>query len=236
MYLTMPAQQLIYLALLSAIIIFGLFFVLTGQIILAIFFGLFGLGIPTLILKHMKKKRDEKFNVQLVDALMNVSNSLKAGMTLPQSFEVLAREMPNPLAQEFSLLNQELRLGRKINKALEHMLERMPSADLELVVTAITIVQDVGGNLTKVFDNIAHTIRERFRIEGKIRSLTAQGKMQAVVICSLPFIVALGMNFTTPGMIDPLFTTVGGAILLLISAVLMGVGIFFIKKIITIDV
>lgn len=236
MYLTMPAQNLVYLAILFAIFLFGFFFMLTGQVVIALPFGGFGLFLPTIGLRIMKSSRDKKFNYQLVDALMNVSNSLKAGMTLPQAFEILSREMPNPLAQEFRLLNQELRLGRKMDEALNHLLQRMPSADLELVVTAIIIVQDVGGNLTEVFDNIAHTIRERFRIEGKIRSLTAQGKMQAVVICSLPFLVALGMHFTTPGIIDPLFNTFMGAVLLLISAVLMGLGIFFIKKIITIDV
>ncbi|MHC4870847.1 MAG: type II secretion system F family protein [Planctomycetota bacterium] len=236
MYLTMPAQQFIYLALLAAIVLFSLFFILTGQTVVALLFGFLGLGIPTLILKYMKNKRDDLFNYQLVDALMNISNSLKAGMTLPQAFEVLAREMPNPISQEFALLNQELRLGRKIDEALEHLLARMPSADLDLIVTAVIIVQDVGGNLTEVFDNIAHTIRERFRIEGKIKSLTAQGRMQAIVICSLPFLVGLGMHFTTPGVIAPLFNTVTGGFLIFISAVLMLLGIFVIKKIITIDI
>jgi len=236
MYLTMPQQHLLYLALLSAMILTVVFLVVTGQPMIAVPLGMAGLGLPMLVLRILKNRRDKLFNAQLVDSLMNISNSMKAGMTLPQAFDVLAREMPNPMRQEMRLLCQELRLGVEINDALKHLYQRMPSPDMDLVVTAIAITRDVGGNLTEVFDNIAHTIRERFRIEGKIRSLTAQGKLQAVVICILPFAIGIAMHYTTPGSMDALFTTWPGRILLLVALTILGIGIFIIKKIVTIDI
>jgi tight adherence protein B len=236
MYLTMPRQHLVYLALLAAILTATIAFLFTGQPVLAVPLGFLGLGLPMIVLRVLKHKRDQQFNYQLIDALTSVSNSLKAGMTLNQAFDVLAREMPNPMRQEMRLLVQELRLGVEMDDALGHLYQRMPSDDLDLVVSGITITRDVGGNLTEVFDNISHTIRERYRIEGKIRALTAQGKMQAVVICLLPFAIALGMHYTTPGSMNILVSTWQGAVLILFCLVLEVVGILLIRRIITIDV
>jgi tight adherence protein B len=236
MYLTMPRQHLVYLAILSAILAGGAAGVLTANPLIAVPIAVAGLGLPLVVLRILKHKRDAQFNLQLVDALMSVSNSLKAGMTLPQAFDVLSREMPNPMRQEMRLLCQELRLGLEMDEALQHLYQRMPSGDMDLVVTAIGITRDVGGNLTEVFDNIAHTIRERFRIEGKIRALTSQGKMQAIIICGLPFLLMAGMQLISPGSLDPLFTTWQGAAVLLTGAAIMGIGIFFILRIIRIDI
>ncbi|MHC4883763.1 MAG: type II secretion system F family protein [Planctomycetota bacterium] len=235
MYLTMPAQHILYLAFLAAAVL-GMLGILISGPILALPFALIGLSVPRIILWVLKRQRDQRFVEQLVDSLMNVSNSLKAGLTLPQAFESLSREMPNPMRQEMRLLCQELRLGVDIDDALQHLLRRMPSDDLDLVVTAVTIVRDVGGNLTEVFDNIAHTIRERFRIEGKINALTAQGKMQAVVICLLPFVLLGAVNVFSPGFTDPLFETVLGGGVLLLGIVIMAAGMLWIRKIITIKV
>ncbi|MFW5858173.1 MAG: type II secretion system F family protein [Planctomycetota bacterium] len=236
MYLTMPRQHLLYLAVLSAVLVGGVALLLTAQPVLAAPISLAGLGVPMLVLSILKKQRDAQFNLQLVDALMSVSNSLKAGMTLPQAFDVLSREMPNPMRQEMRLLCQELRLGLELDEALTHLYQRMPSKDMDLVVTAIAITRDVGGNLTEVFDNIAHTIRERYRIEGKIRALTSQGKMQAFVICLLPFVLAIGMHFVSPGSMAVLFNTWQGALVILVALVVEAAGILVIRRIIRIDI
>jgi tight adherence protein B len=236
LYLTMPRQHLVYLAIVSAIVTFSAAYILTRQILLAVPVGLLGLGVPMVVLRILKRKRDKAFNTQLVDALVSISNSLKAGMTLPQAMDVLAREMPNPMRQEMRLTCQELRLGVEMQEALRHLYERMPSPDLDLIVTSVDITRDVGGNLTEVFDNIAHTIRERFRIEGKIDALTAQGKMQAWVICLLPVALALGMHYVSPGSMDVLVTTWQGAMVILLALLVEAVGVFIITRIVKIDI
>lgn len=236
MYLTMPRQHILYLALLSAFLFGAVLFLLTGQPLLSIPLGLTGLGLPLVILWYLKRKRDLLFGVQLVDALMNVSNSLKAGMTLPQAFDVLSREMPNPMSQEMRLVVRELRLGVELEDALAHLYQRMPSPDVDLVVTAIGITRDVGGNLTEVFDNIAHTIRERFRIEGKIRALTSQGKAQAAIICCMPVAVGLALHYLSPGVVESLFVDWRGAAILLVAFLLEAFGIYIIYRIVNIDI
>jgi tight adherence protein B len=171
-----------------------------------------------------------------VDALMNVSNSLRAGFSLHQAFEMVQREMGNPISQEFRLLNQELRFGVSMQDALNHLLERMPSEDLDLVATAIIISRDVGGNLTEVFENIAATIRSRHRLYGKIKALTAQGKWQAGLICSLPPLLGLAINYVNPEMMRYVYTEPEGWVLIAVIVILQVMGVFTILKIVDIDV
>lgn len=237
MYLTMPAQHVMYLSFLAASVLFILpvLFTKTG-IALGIPFGLIGLGVPYGVLLLLKRKRDKAFSEQLVDSLVSIGNSMKAGFTLPQAFDVLAREMSNPMRQEMRLLTQELRMGLEVDEALEHLARRMPSEEMDLVVSAVAVVRNVGGNLTEVFENIAATIRERQRIEGRISSLTAQGRMQAVVIALLPVAAVLALNFAQPGFVRVLFETTKGHILIGIAVFLEFIGILWIRKIITIDV
>lgn len=236
MYVTMPAQNIFYLGLLLGLIFAAGATWFFGSPLAAIPFFTLGIMAPRFFLRYLKKRRDDLFLVQLVDALMNMSNSLRAGFSLNQALELIHREMPNPMAQEMRLVCQELRLGVQIEDALQHLHQRMPSEDLDLVVTAIAIIRDVGGNLTEIFDNIAHLIRERQRIQGKIRTLTAQGKMQAMVMCSLPLIISVGLYYIAPDLFGLLFYTAMGWGALMVVMMLMGIAIFFIKKIITIDV
>jgi len=236
MWLTLPRQHLVYLALLCMALVMLVAFAIFGRVWAAVPLGLGGLVLPTVVLTILKRARDRRFLTQLVDALSNISNSLKAGQTLPQALEGLAREMPNPMRQEMRLVCQELRLGVQVEEALGHLYERMPSAELDLIVTAVAITRDVGGNLTVVFDNIAQTIRERFRIEGKIHALTAMGRAQAVVVCALPFAIVAGLHFVQPGWINVLFRTAGGVLLLMVCIGLMTVGILLVRRIVAIDI
>lgn len=236
MFLTIPPQHLLYLSLLSCILLGLLVFAVFGSLILAGIFAIPGLFIPKIFIYFMKQKRNKKFNIQLVDALMSMSNSLKAGFSLTQSMSLIEREMENPIAQEFRLLNTELRLGVELEVAFRHLVERMPTQDLDLVVTSILISREIGGNLTEVFDNIANTIRERQKMTGKISALTAQGKIQGVIMCLLPVAIGFIINMINPGLMKPMFNTTAGIVLLSIAGVMLGIGALIIRKIVSIDV
>jgi tight adherence protein B len=236
MYLTLPIQHLVYLSFASAVIVGALAGLVFGSIAWGIILGAAGFVLPAVAIYFLKRRRDARFLQQLVDALMNVSNSLRAGFSLHQAFSLIQREMANPISQEFRLVNQELRFGVSMEDALHHLLERMPSEDLEIVVTAITISRDVGGNLTEVFDNIAETMRERRRLHGKIKALTAQGKWQAALVCAIPVFFALVMNIIHPQMMEVVYTEPLGWALIAAIVTLQILGILTIVKIVRIEV
>ena len=236
LYLTIPTSHLIYLSVLSFVLLAMMAGTITGSFVLGLAFGLPGLLVPEFLVRQLRKRRCERFGMQLVDALMTMSNALRTGFSLPQAFQLVQREMDDPISQEFRLLNTETRLGVPMEEALQHMVERMPSEDLDLFVTAVNISREVGGNLSEVFDNIGSTIRERQRLAGKIRSLTAMGKMQAGIICSLPVLMAVVLNFTNPEMMQPLFYTPLGWLLFGVIVILEVFGILVIRKIVNIDI
>ena len=235
-YLNIPATQLLYVALILFVLVAGITMLLFSSPLLALLFGVGAFASPRLLARHLKRRRDRRFGVQLVDALMNISNALRSGFSLPQSFELIQREMDNPIAQEFRLLNQETRVGVPMEQALQHMLDRMPSDDLDLVVTAILVSAEVGGSLAEVMDNIARTIRERHQIEGKVRALTSQGRMQAAILGLVPIILAFIINWLNPGLFAPMVKTWLGWGLFGIIGLLELVGLLVVRKIVTIDI
>jgi len=235
-YLNIPARQLLYVAIILAVLVAGIMVLLLGSPVLGLVFGLLAFASPRLLAVYLKRRRDRRFGFQLVDALMNISNALRSGFSLPQAFELIQREMDNPIAQEFRLLNQETRVGVPLEQALEHMLARMPSDDLDLVVTAILVSAEVGGSLAEVMDNIARTIRERHEIEGKVRSLTSQGRMQAVILGLVPIVLAFIINWLNPGLFEPMVRSWYGWGLFAIIGLLEVLGLLVVRKIVTIDV
>ncbi|MHC5038427.1 MAG: type II secretion system F family protein [Planctomycetota bacterium] len=236
MYLTIPPQHVAYLSILCFFILFGVFTAVFAQVVIGILAGILGLPVPMIILRVLKSRREKKFGIQLVDALMNMGNALKAGFSLPQSFLQVEKEMDNPISQEFRLLNQEVRIGLSLEEALHHLYQRMPGEDLDLVITSIVISRDLGGNLTEVFDNIAQTIRDRHIIEGKIRALTAQGKLQGIIMVLLPFVVGFAIHIIDPTIIQPLYQTEAGWGIVVMLILMTIIGYFWIRKIVTIDV
>jgi len=236
MYLTMPPQHLVYLSFLSCVLVGGIAWAAFPNAVFDIGCALVAFPIPRLGIAWLKRRRDRKFGVQLIDALNAMGNALKAGFSLPQALELLQREMDNPMGQEMRLVCQETRVGVQIEEALQHLVQRMPSQDLELVVTSIAISREVGGQLSEVFDNIADTIRERFRIEGRIQALTSQGKLQGIVISMLPILVGLALNAINPALFRPMYTTLPGWLLMGVIGVLELLGIWFIWKIVSIEV
>lgn len=235
-WITMPVQNVVYLSMLTAAVVGLLAFAVSQNWIIALTVAALGFSLPKFLLMYLRHHREVRFGEQLVDALVNMGNSLRAGFSMPQALDLVQREMDNPISQEMRLVVQEMRLGVAMEQALGHLAQRMPSQDMDLLVTAITISREIGGNLTEVFENIAYTIRERHRIEGKISSLTAQGKLQGIVISLLPIGIAFAINVLTPGFLTPLYTTLPGAIMLAAVVVFEVLGLYFIYKITKIDV
>ncbi|MDF3129712.1 type II secretion system F family protein [Kiritimatiellaeota bacterium B1221] len=192
--------------------------------------------IPVLAIGILKKKRLEQFNLQLTEALVTMSNSLRAGFSVQQAFETIVQEGRKPIAQEFGVFVQQTRVGVRFEDALANMEERVKSEDLTLMVRAIEISRQTGGNLTEVFDIIAATIRERSRIEGKIKSMTAMGRLQGIVVGLVPIFLLLIMTVIDPKMMADFFSDFIGIALLVLVVILLGAGFFVIHKIVSIEV
>ena len=235
-WLRITPQQNLALSILSSFALALPVALLTKAWFLAAASALAGLAVPPLLLRAAKKRRDDRFVVQLVDALGSMSNSLKAGFSLPQAFDLIAREMEPPIRQEFGLLTQEMRLGVPMDRALASLLARMPGQDLDLIVTSIDVSREVGGNLTEVFQNIAATIRERQRVEGKIKMLSAQGRLQGLIMTGLPIFIMGFLSAFYPDYIAPLFEERLGWLLLGAAGTMLVIGGFVIHKILAIDV
>lgn len=236
MYLTITPQQIVYLSLLSTLIAFLLTAVTTMNLALGLIVGGLAFITPTVAVRILKRRRDKLFGSQLVDGLIAMGNSLRAGHSLPAAFELLAREMDNPMGQEMRLLAQEMRLGVTMDDALKHLYDRMPSEDLDILMSSILISREVGGNLAEVFDNIADTIRDRHRIQGKIAALTAQGKLQGLVICLLPVAIFLFLNAWSPDLIRPMYTTWLGLAMMGAVVVLETLGMYVIWRLVSIKI
>lgn len=236
LFLTIPPKQFLWLTVLSSCICGVLGFAASQNPIFAVMATIGGAAIPRLALNVHKKKRQDRFNEQLVAAMNTMTNALRTGFSLPKAFQLISTDMPKPICQEFGILVQTIRLGSEIEEALEDMLDRIPSSDLDLVVTSIVISNEVGGNLAEVFERIAFTIRERRRLEGRIDSLTSQGKAQGCVVAILPVALGLVIYKIDPNLIMPFFTDPRGNLALGIMIVMEIVGYLLIKKITTIEV
>ena len=165
-----------------------------------------------------------------------MSNSLKAGFGLMQSLELVSRELDHPLATDMKRTLQEIQVGSTTEEALLNFSSRSGSADLDIVVTAMLIQQSTGGNLAEILDNVGHTMRERIRIRGEIKTLTTQGVMTGFIIGGLPVFIGGAVSFMNPGYIEPLFTTLIGNAMIAFAVVLETIGILVIKKIMAIEV
>lgn len=192
--------------------------------------------IPVVVIAIMKKRRLEQFNLQLTEALVTMSNSLRAGFSVQQAFETIVQEGRKPISQEFGVFVQQTRVGVRFEDALANMEERVKSEDLTLMIRAIEISRQTGGNLTEVFDIIAGTIRERYRIEGKIKSMTAMGRLQGIVVGLVPVFLLVVMTVIDPGMMQDFFSDLIGVSLLVLVVILLAVGAFVIHKIVSIEV
>ncbi len=211
-------------------------FIGRGNILIALLGGLIGFYLPRLYLNIMMGRRLTAFNNQLGDTLILLANSLRSGYSLLQSMETVSRELPPPMSIEFSRVVREIGLGLSIEEALQHMLERVRSEDLDLVVTAISIQHEVGGNLSEILDTISHTIRERIRIKGQIKAMTASQRLSGNVVALLPIALGIFMYIINPGYLERMWTDVCGITMIIIGIVTVTMGYFAIRRITAIEV
>lgn len=186
--------------------------------------------------KWLDARRREKFNSQLPEALATMSNALRAGFSISQAFESVVEQGEKPMSEEFAILQQQLRIGMSFEDALESMAGRVGSDDLSLVTTAILVSRKTGGNVTEIFDKISETIRGRMRIERKVKTLTAQGRMQGLVVSAMPIFLCLVMCVLKPKMMIPFLTSAMGLLCMGATVVLITLGWLMIRKIVKIDV
>lgn len=192
--------------------------------------------LPRVAVGVLRRRRRERFNLQLLEALPMMSNALRAGFSINQAFESVAEGTDAPMRQEVSLFLQQLRVGVSFEAALAEFDRRVGSEDLTLVCTAIDIARRTGGNLTEIFDAIAATIRARLRIHQHVTTLTAQGRLQGFVIGAMPFLLGIGMAIFKPSLMMPFVTSLVGTITLVAVILLVALGGLLIRKIVTIDV
>ena len=236
----MPAQQVIMLKIIFSALFALLFFVMGAEaphqvrMLLPLAGVAVGVFVPDLYLRLMYHQRRKQFNAQLVGAMNTLGNGIRSGMSLRQSLELAAQDLPDPAGQEFRLTHREVQLGVSLDTALDNMARRLQDQDLQLMVNAIRLTMNTGGDLPSVFKQITATIRDRNRIEGKIKSLTSQGKLQAMVVGLVPVALFFIVKHTNPELMRLLYTTVPGWIMLAVAAGLDIVGYFLIRKIISI--
>lgn len=205
--------------------------------------ALVGFWLPSLWLNRRKSSRLKAFNSRLADTIVLIANSLRAGSSFLQSIEMVVRESQPPISTEFNRVVREVNLGLPFEQALTNLVRRVRSDDLELMTTAINIQHQVGGNLAEILDSIAFTIRERVRIKGEIRTLTAQGRMSGYVVGFLPIGLLAIISAIAPQFVGPMFEKPPeafglplGVCLLAMGGIMMGIGFLFIRRIVNIEV
>jgi tight adherence protein B len=223
--------------------IFSFFLPALGSPISLLVGALIGFMLPRFWLNRRKNGRLNAFNKQLPDTITLIANALRAGSSFLQAIELVVRESRPPISTEFSRVIREVNLGLPFEQALENMVRRVRSDDLELMATAISIQHQVGGNLAEILDSIAYTIRERIRIKGEIRTLTAQQRLSGYVVGFLPIALAGFLFVAAPGFMDPMFANPpgilglpAGVIILIFGGIMMFIGFMLIRRIVDIEV
>jgi tight adherence protein B len=202
----------------------------------AIFFGVLGYFLPRFWVRRRQSNRLKAFNNQLADTITLMSNSLRSGLSLVQAMDMVSRESPPPISEEFARVTREIGLGNSPTDSLVRLVDRMKSEDLDLLVTAILVQHEVGGNLAKILDTISGTIRERVKIKGEIKTITSQQRMAGYMLAGMPVALSGILFLVAPGYIGKLFTPGPWLVLPVCGAVGILIGHFTIQKIVDIEV
>lgn len=228
-------EEFIEIWLGAVIIVPSLLFLVTTNILLSIV-AIAACGfVPEIYIKSQKKKKLQRFDDQLADALLMISNCLVAGLSFQQAMENIAREMPNPISGEFGRVVKEMRYGKTLDKSLKDMMERIDSDDLMIAMNAVLIQHQVGGNLSEILETIAQTVKDRRQIKKDIKVLTSQGRVSGWIIAVLPAALCLIISIANPGYMTPMFTTFLGIAMLVVGIIMELIGIMFIQKIVNIE-
>jgi tight adherence protein B len=219
----------------SIVVIGGLAWLLFRNF-LFLFGVLFGFFLPRIVVNVLIARRLKKFNDQLGDTINLMVNSIRSGYSMPQAMETVASNMPPPVSEEFRRVTLEIGLGVSQEEALRHMLRRVDSADLDLMITAVNVAYEVGGNLAEILDIIGLTIRERVRIQGEIKTLTAQGQITGNVLAGLPFALTGILYLLNRPYMQRMFTTMCGWIMSGVAVVIIALGYYIMRRIVDIEV
>ncbi len=229
------SEFLIILAL-SALLGFVVAYILSQKLHLAVLVGVFVMMLEWIYVLIRIQRREAAFQNQLGDCLTMVANALRAGFSFLQAMDLISKEMEPPISDEFKHVMRDISLGTSMERALEDMDKRVGSADFSLVVTAVLIQQQVGGDLAKILDTISETIQDRIRMRREVHTLTAQGRISGWVLAALPVAMCILLNIISPGYLDPLFNerigqmAIGGAVVLII------IGFIIIQRIVDIEI
>ena len=205
-------------------------FVLTNSAPFALVGAVLGILLPDLWVRQTRAMRKRKFQAQLIDALLILSSSLRAGLSLAQAFEQLESEMSPPASQEFGLMMKAHRLGRTLEEALQRLNERMPSEELDLMTTALVVARETGGDVTGIISQLIATIRERKKLNDKVATLTLQGRLQAYIMSAVPLAFFFLVRTFSPQYFNLLLETEHGQTVLAIAGGLWLVGMFLLFR------
>jgi tight adherence protein B len=238
-----PGEFIFFILILSGVLgVMGFLFVgkdlIPRLISMALGIG-FGVAVPIIYLRSQQGKRLTRFSGQLPDMLNLMVNGLRAGYSTMQAMEAVSKELPAPISEEFRRVVQEMQLGIPMDKALDNLIRRIPSEDLDFVITAINVQREVGGPLAEILDTISFTIRERIRIKGEIRVMVSQVVMSGRILSGVPFAVFILLWFINQEYMGEFFTKENltcGSISLGVGVFMIAIGYFVMMKIADIEV
>lgn len=236
LFLFVDAKKMFLLNIASLLTLPIVIYFFTGSFFYIALAVLVLLVMPKLLLIRMEAKRKEKLIHALPDALTQIASGMSAGQTFILAVETMVNETKGPISQEFSLVLREQRLGMSLSEAMDNLAERVQAEELDLVVTATQIANDVGGNLSEIFRRLSDSLRRKMEMEGKIKALTSQGILQGWVVGLLPFFIIAALYFVDRENIAPIFTNLLGWIFLAIIIILEIIGGLMIRKIVNIDI
>jgi tight adherence protein B len=229
-------ERVLLVTVVGAVVIPTVLWLLTDDIVLPVVVAVLAVVLPSVAYALIHRRRRLKIVLQLPDVLLMLASSLRAGTSLQIALDLAIRETPAPLSQELAVVMREQRLGMALEEGLDTMARRLKLEEVDLVVTAMTIARDTGGNLAETLDRLAGTLRTKAIVEGKIRALTSQGKLQGIVVGALPLGMIFVLESMEPESMQPLFHTWWGWTVVGVIGVLEFVGFILIRKIVNIDV
>ena len=236
LFLFFDAKKLFVLNVGSLLVVPAIIYFVYGNWFYVVLSLIVLFSIPKLTLRHMEAKRKAAINNALPDTLSQIAGAMRAGATFQTALETMTQETKGPISQEFLLVLKEQKFGKTLEESLDNLAERVQTEEMDLVVTATQISRSVGGNLADIFVRLADTLRKKLEMEGKIKSLTAQGKLQGWVVSMLPFGIIFALFYVEPEGIRPIFTSLLGWMFLGVILILEVMGGLMIRKIVNIDV
>ncbi len=236
LFIFIDPRQLLMINLLLFLLLPGLLWLITGSLVFVVLGAVVAIYFPRMLTRELRKRRQLRFIRQMPDGLLMLASSLRAGMGLGSALEILAQEQPPPFSQEIGLLIRSQRLGVTFDEALKTLEKRMPIEEFKLFTAALRISREVGGNLADTLESLADTLARKAEVEGKIRSLTAQGRIQAIVMTALPVLLILVLRVLEPKPMSLLFNSLVGWVVLAVIVLMEIGGFFFIRRIVHIEI